>query len=115
MSSETKTLISDLWKAGFKKEARAIFRMARKGIAGKEAELQTRIFSRVLDSMGLREPNLQVDSDTGLVSFSVEDMGIVEFPRFLERLFLRLRDQGTRNYKLDRVERTDPTRVFVKL
>lgn len=112
---ETKTLIADLWKAGFKKEARAVFHMARKGVSGKEMELQMRIFSRVLDSLGIREPDLRMEPNTGLISFEASDMGIVEFPRFLERLLLRLNDEGTRKYKLDHVNRTDPMRVFIQL
>jgi len=114
MSPEVKKLATDLWHAGCKKEARALLRLAR-GVSADERDLQFRIFNQILDGLGMGETNLTVDQKSGLASFDVSDMSIVQFPKFLERLMRNLQTSGTRKYKLDHIDRKDPMRVYIKL
>lgn len=117
MNTEVKGLVRDLLKSGFKKEAKALLDQVRtaKGISNEERDLQFRIFNKVLNRLGRRETNLVIDMKKGVARFDVDNMGLIEFPRFLERLLQDLGEIGTRHYKLDRVDRKDPMRVYIKL
>ena len=114
MNTEIKESIRSLWESGLKKEARELYRIA-KSLTDEERDLQTRIFSSVLSSLGLSSHKLFIDQKKGLASFETSDMTLTGFPRFLERLLSRLNDEGTRTYELDHVDRSDPMKVYIKM
>lgn len=117
MSSELKNLVKEMWKAGLKKEAKALAQIkVARGMSNDDRDLQFRIFNKVLSNLGVGDQsNLFIDMKKSQAVFDVSDMGLTEFPRFLERLLRQLAEIGTKDYKLDRVDRKDPTRVYIKI
>jgi len=109
-----KETIVELWKKGHRAEARELLRIA-KSLSAEDRNLQFKIFDEILSDMGLTNPRLSIDAKRGVASFFVTGMSLIEFPRFLERLLRNLGERGTRDYKLDKVDRSDPMRVYIKI
>lgn len=116
MNPEEKDLLRKLWARGQKDLVRQLVASYKesKALPKEEAQDQFRIFSSVLGDIGLQGTSIKVDAKKGVVSFVVKGVSIVEFPRFISRVLSRLNDEGTREYKLDHVERKDPMRVFIR-
>lgn len=115
MDREEKKLIKDLLASGHSKEAVSVYKTAVR-LTAKEQERQIAIISDALDYAGFSNPNLIVDLNKGVASFFARNMSLVDFPRALENLLGELESTGTREYKLQRVDRSvSPTRVYLKL
>jgi len=114
MNKEIKESIRSLWESGLRSEAKELYRIA-KSMTEEERDLQERIFLNVLASLGVNNPRLFVDKAKGLVSFVYEDATLTGFPKFLEKFLLRLNNEGTKDYELDHIDRSDPMRVYIKM
>lgn len=113
MSSEIKQTIKELWKAGLKKEAKALLRIAR-GMTNDEQRRHINIFADALHDQGLGpEAHLQVDPKTKIVTFQADGFSLVQFPEFLDRLLQTVNQSG--NYKLRDVKRGPHTIVRISI
>ena len=113
MYKEAKKLGQELMQAGHKKEAYEMLRMA-KSLSNEERERQEGIVKSTLTDIRVPFTQLNVDSDTALISFSLPNMSVLGFDDFCLRLLRRLCINGNKVYETDHIERKTPLKMYIK-
>jgi hypothetical protein len=113
MYKEAKKLSQELLQAGHKLEAYEVMRLA-KSLSNEERDRQEGIVRNTLDDIRVPYKQLNVDSDTALISFSLPNMSVLGFDDFCLRLLRRLCIKGNKIYELDHIERKTPMKMYIK-